>query len=97
MLDCVSCFEMGSDVMSLIREYIERKMSTEQYEQELIKLIKSYNQYRKTYLFVYAAGMNKNIPDVALQQDDYYTIADILKNKNGRVSRFLYRNTWGQG
>jgi len=88
---------MGSDVMSLIREYIERKMSTEQYEQELIKLIKSYNQYRKTYLFVYAAGMNKNIPDVALQQDDYYTIADILKNKMVESLDFYIETPGGRG
>ena len=67
--------------MSLLNEYITRKMSVPDLENELIKLIKIYNEYRKTYLFVYATAINKRIPQIALDQDDYYTIHDFLRDQ----------------
>lgn len=52
--------------MSLLNEYIG-KLRTGwgplQLEDELQKLISQYNKHRSTYLLLFAAGMQKNIPD----------------------------------
>jgi hypothetical protein len=67
--------------MSLLNEYIQKKMSSADLEKELLNLIRKYNEYRGTYLFVYTAAINKRIPDIILQQEDYYVIADFLRDK----------------
>ena len=50
--------------MSLISEYINRKLSIPELESEIMKLISNYNKLRNTYLFVYAAAIEKQIPGV---------------------------------
>lgn len=65
--------------MSLLNEYITKGWSSKQLESELINLIKKYNQYRDTYLFVYSSAINKNIPERILNQEDYFVIADLLR------------------
>lgn len=67
--------------MSLLTEYIDRNMSVPDLEKELMALIKQYNESRDTYLFVYASALTKRIPLIAIDQDDYYTINDLLRNK----------------
>lgn len=67
--------------MSLLNEYIQKETSSADLEKELLSLIRKYNEHRETYLFVYAAAINKRIPDVVLQQEDYYVIADFLRGK----------------
>jgi hypothetical protein len=67
--------------MSLIGEYINKKLSVNDLEKELLALIAKYNKIRGTYAFIYASAMTKpQIPDVALKQDDYYIIYDLLKD-----------------
>lgn len=84
--------------MSLLNEYIG-KLRTGwgplQLEDELQKLISKYNKHRGTYLLLFAAGMQKNIPDIGLNQDDFYTIADLLKNKKGLPSIDIFIETPG--
>ena len=67
--------------MSLISEYINRKLSIPELESELMKLISNYNKLRNTYLFVYAAAIEKPIPGVPLEQSDFYVIRDLLATK----------------
>jgi hypothetical protein len=67
--------------MSLMNEYINKKLNGPQLELELLKLITRYNKLRNTYLFVYAAAIGKPIPEVQLEQGDYYIIHDLLRNK----------------
>ncbi|MFW5770906.1 MAG: hypothetical protein ACOCX9_05675 [Spirochaetota bacterium] len=74
--------------MSLINEYItkiRKGWGPLQLEDELQKLIAVYNKYLKTYLIVYSAAMQKNIPELSLNQDDFYTIVDLLNEKKDQI------------
>ena len=66
--------------MGLMNEYISRRLSVSanELERELLSLIKKYNEKRKTFLVVMVSALNKPIPDVALSQEDYYMVADML-------------------
>ena len=67
--------------MSLIGEYLSKKLSADDLEKELLGLIAKYNKIRGTYALVYASAMSKQqIPDITLKQDDYYIIHDLLGN-----------------
>ena len=68
--------------MSLLKEYIENKWSIQDYEKELKRLIAVYNAKRKTYLFLYVAAIGKPIPDVSMNQSDFFTICDLLSDRN---------------
>lgn len=63
-----------------MNEYIYRKMSMNDLENELIEQINIYNKLRGTYLVVYAGAIGKQIPDVPLNMDDYYAIYDMLRD-----------------
>jgi len=69
--------------MSLMNEYINRKLSGSELESELLKLISEYNKLRDTYLFVYATAIGKQIPALPLEQTDFYIIHDLLADQKG--------------
>lgn len=76
--------------MGFMSEYISRKMSASDLESELLRLISEYNKLRKTFMTVYVAAIGKPIPDIALSQDDYYLICDLLKDvKSTNVDVYL--------
>jgi hypothetical protein len=83
--------------MSLINEYIEifKKSGSTALEAELLRLIAAYNKLRSTYLFVYAAAIGKPIPNIALDQADYYMIRDFLSNKGNIKNVEIYIETPG--
>jgi len=82
--------------MSLLNEYINRKLSGTDLENELLRLISEYNRLRGTYLFIYAASIGKPIPAVPLIQDDYYVIYDMLNGKKENVEKIdVYIETPG--
>jgi hypothetical protein len=81
--------------MSLMNEYINKKLNGPQLESELLKLITKYNKLRNTYLFVYAAAIGKPIPEVQLEQGDYYVIHDLLRNKKDLNKIDFYLETPG--
>jgi ATP-dependent protease ClpP protease subunit len=71
--------------MSLMSEYIT-KMEKEGWtvgklEQELINLVKKYNQIRNSYLLIFASAGDKPIDQKIIMQDDYYIIHDLLKDR----------------
>jgi len=66
--------------MGLLSEYIQKKLSVIELEQELMRLIKEYNKLRGSFLLVYSACLEKPIPNISLNMDDYYIIFDLLKN-----------------
>lgn len=72
--------------MGLMSEYLKRKLSITDLESELMELIKKYNQERSTitkrniFTIVYAAALNKPIPTIGIDQDDYYIIHDLLRD-----------------
>ena len=57
--------------MGLMNEYISKRMSANQLEEELRSLIQKYNKLRKTFLLVMASAVEKPIPDVALSQEEH--------------------------
>lgn len=65
--------------MSILGEYISKGLGGVDLEKELLWLIAEYNKLQKTYLFVYAGAISKQIPAVSLSMDDYYTIYDLLR------------------
>lgn len=84
--------------MSLINEYIEilkKSGNTAPLETELQRLIGEYNKLRSTYLLVYAAAIGKPIPNIALDQSDYYMIRDFLSNKDKIKNVEIYIETPG--
>lgn len=83
--------------MSLMNEYISKKLGAVELEAELIRLIKLYNSYRKTFLFVYAAALNKPIPDCGLNMEDYHFIFDLLRNEKGGNLDFYIETPGGSG
>jgi hypothetical protein len=81
--------------MSLLNEYIKKKMSGNELETELRSLISAYNKLRGTYLFVYAAAIGKPIPSVPIEQADFYVIHDILSDKKSLKKVDVYLETPG--
>jgi len=81
--------------MSLMNEYINRKLSGPELESELLKLILEYNKMRDTYLFVYASAIGKPIPAVPLEQADFYIIRDLLTGKKDYRKLDVYIETPG--
>lgn len=67
--------------MSLLNEYISKKLSGVELEAELLRLIAEYNKLRDTYLFVFSAAIGKPIPSVPIEQADFYVFHDLLSNK----------------
>ncbi|MGA2587422.1 MAG: ATP-dependent Clp protease proteolytic subunit [Candidatus Aminicenantales bacterium] len=66
--------------MNLIPEYIQRNISPDALEKELLSLIKKYNAIRNTYLVVYTSSTGKQIPDNTINQEDYYLLHDLLRD-----------------
>jgi hypothetical protein len=72
-------------LMGLMSEYIHKIQkegwTASQFENELINLIKKYNQIRDSYLLIYASAVDKPVEEKIIVQDDYYIIHDLLKDK----------------
>jgi hypothetical protein len=81
--------------MGLMSEYIGKKLSSMDLEKELLRLIKEYNKYRNTYLLLMVSAVGKPIQDIALSQEDYYMVADILSNTNEIKKIDIYIETPG--
>jgi len=81
--------------MGLMSEYINRRLGAKGLEEELLSLISQYNKERNTFLLVYASAIGKPIPDVALSQEDYYLIADMLRDKKELSGLDVYLETPG--
>lgn len=69
--------------MSLMSEYIAKGWANQhqQLEKELQRLIGEYNKRRGTFLLVYAAAMDKDVPQVPLSTEDYHVIFDVLRTE----------------
>lgn len=83
--------------MGLTSEYVAKKLSGKDLETELLSLIKQYNKQRGTFLVVYSGAASKNIPQVSLGMDDYFTLFDILKNVKSDKLDFYIETPGGSG
>ena len=81
--------------MGLMSDYIAKRMSAKDLEDELTGLIKRYNEYRKTFLLVMVSSVSKPIPDIALSQEDFYMIADMLSGLQNVSKVDIYLETPG--
>jgi ClpP class serine protease len=66
--------------MGILNDYIKKGLTAFDLEKKLLRLIKEYNEYRKTYLLVISSAIGKPIPDIAINQEDYFMIYDILSD-----------------
>jgi len=83
--------------MGLMSEYINKRMSGNQLEEELLKYIGIYNKIKDTYLIVYSSAFSKQVPGNTLLMDDYYTIFDMLRNTDSKNLDFYIETPGGSG
>lgn len=84
--------------MSLMIEYIDKGMSANDLEAELLRFIKIYNEKTNTYLAIYASAISKSsIPDNSLNMEDYYVIFDLLRNIDKDKLDFYIETPGGSG
>jgi len=83
--------------MGLMSEYINKQAGPNELLSELLGLIKSYNKERNTCMLVYAAAVEKPIPDSVLCMDDYFTIRDLLENVESDKLDFYIETPGGRG
>ncbi len=83
--------------MGLMNEYISKRWGPNELLLELKRLINAYNETRKTYVLIYAAAVEKPIPDSALCMDDCYAIRDLLGDKNSKELDFYIETPGGRG
>jgi len=81
--------------MSLISEYVEKKLSSTDLVGELLRLIGEYNKKKNTYLVIYAAAIGKQIPAIALEQWDFFAIHSLLAGKKDVKNVDVYIETPG--
>jgi len=81
--------------MSLMNEYINKRLGAPELESELMKLISEYNKNRDTFLFVYTAAIGKQIPSIPLEQADFYIIRDLLAARKSLKKVDIYIETPG--
>lgn len=83
--------------MSLMDEYLSKKMNSIDLENELLKLINQYNQIQNTFMIVYAASLSKPIYDAKLNMEDYYILYDVLNNIGTKSLHFYIETPGGRG
>lgn len=85
---------------SLVNEYINRRMSAMDLQDELQRLILQYNQLRKTYLFIYAVDFDKAAlrgVDISLNMTDFQFIHEILRKVDKTKLDFYLETPGGSG
>ena len=85
---------------SLLNEYINKRMTAIDLQDELKSLICKYNQLRNTYLFIYAVDFEKmGIPglDLSISSSDYQFIHEILRKAESTSVDFYIETPGGSG
>ena len=84
----------------ILNEYLNKRWSILDLQNELQRLIKDYNSYTGRYLFIYAVDISKakmGVNDIDLQQDDFYNIQDILRECSASEIDFYIETPGGNG
>ena len=77
---------------SLLKEYIEKRMSATDLQNELTRLIYEYNKIKKTYLLIYAVDFEKGRQGLAIDliMNDYHIIHEMLRKvKSGKIDLYI--------
>lgn len=86
--------------MAVINEYLSRRWGLSELLEELLRLTKEYNKITHRYLLIYSSDFSKirrGIDDVALQQDDFYIIQDMLRESPERDIDVYLETPGGSG
>ena len=83
--------------MSYMFEYINREMDVNDYENEIVNLIKKYDELTGKHLFIYSVDFtNPDLP-ISITMDDLYTIKDVLRNDTSEKLSFYIETPGGSG
>lgn len=64
----------------IFKEYLNKKLDMIGLQQELRSLIKKYNAHTGRFMFIYAAAMTRPNIDSSINQEDFFTIQDMLRD-----------------
>jgi hypothetical protein len=85
---------------SILNEYIGKRLGLLELQNELQRLIISYNKYTARYMFIYVSDINKGRNggiDISMVQDDFYNIQDILRESTHKKIDFYIETPGGSG
>lgn len=83
--------------MSYMAEYIDKELTPIQLEDELMELIKEYDEITGKHLFLYSVDLNTHGVPNDISIDDLYTIKDILRNDESEKLSFYIETPGGSG
>ena len=84
----------------ILNEYLNKKMSVIDLQNELSQLVHKYNDYTGRYLLVFASdfcGTKTGIPDISMNQDDFYNIQDLLRETTADAVDVYIETPGGSG
>ena len=85
--------------MSLLKEYIEKRMSSTDLQNELKRLVHEYNSIKGTYLLIYAVDFDKARQGLGIDlvMNDYHIIHEMLRNIERDKIDFYLETPGGSG
>lgn len=84
----------------ILNEYINKRLGVTELLAELDRLVGLYNQTTGRYLFIFSSDLTKGrrgVDDVALFQEDFYNIQDILRESKAKEIDFYLETPGGSG
>jgi hypothetical protein len=85
--------------VSLFSQYIEKRMSAMDLQDELKRLIRQYNEAKNTYLLIYAVDVDKSAQglNVSLVMSDYQVIHEMLRQVDKQKLDLYLETPGGSG
>lgn len=84
----------------ILNEYIEKRLGVNELLKELDTLVKEYNKITGRFLFIFSSDFTKGrrgVDDIALFQEDFYNIQDILRDATPKKIDFYLETPGGSG
>lgn len=84
----------------ILNEYLNKKMSVIDLQNELSQLVHKYNDYTGRFLLVFASdfcGTKTGIPDISMNQGDFYNIQDLLRETTADAVDVYIETPGGSG
>lgn len=84
----------------ILNEYIDKRLGINELLKELDILVGKYNKMTGRYLFVFSSDFTKGrrgVDDIALFQEDFYNIQDILRESQEKRIDFYLETPGGSG
>lgn len=81
----------------IFKEYLSRKLDMISLQEELRNLIKQYNTHTGRFMFIYAAAMTRQNIDSSINQEDFFTVQDMLRDCPAEKIDFYIETPGGSG